>query len=237
MTTENLTVEGDGAGTQPTAPVSQPAIEGADSLSKLLDAKLTEALKPLLGEIRGVQGKADRLDKSQREFLEEYDRQKAAGKSTTEAERLATEAISDRTTAQKRDAAIDLLLRKEGLLPNGAVGNGDGGAGNADRSFIAQAVTEAELPADDPRVAEFLRGQYRDADHALAEAVRLKKKMASPPPNPSAVSPQGSPPPPAPDAKAIEAKMVQLNKMYKNPSAHKKEIPALEKELEAYLPK
>lgn len=115
-------------------------------------------------------------------------------------------------------------------------------ASGADKSgYIAQAVAEADLPADDPRVTDWMRNLppeiREDADKLLAEAVRFKKKLASPPPNPSAVSPQGSPPPPAPDAKVIEAKIARLNKMYKNPSAYKAELPAMEKELEGYLPK
>jgi uncharacterized protein YecT (DUF1311 family) len=188
--TDNLTVEGDGAGGQPNSPVSKPAIEGADSLSKLLDAKLTEALKPLLGEIRGVQGKADRLDKSQREFLDEYERQKKDGKSQAEAESAATKVISERSRAQMRDDALDLLLKREGLLSDQPVGNGAVGTVDAAKVFA-----ELELP-ENAETAALKQRTYGSADEAYATAAKyLAAQKSKPvPTDADRATPPASPP-------------------------------------------
>lgn len=64
--TENQTVDNqnqNGAGGSPSKPVSSGvggSINDTDALSRLLDAKLNEALKPVLGELRGVQGRQDK---------------------------------------------------------------------------------------------------------------------------------------------------------------------------------
>lgn len=58
---------------------------------------------------------------------------------------------------------------------------------------VSEIVKEAELDASDPRVVEWMRGTYRNPDHMRAEGLALKRKLASPPPNPSAVSPQAAP--------------------------------------------
>ena len=102
----------------------------------------------------------------------------------------------------------------------------------------AKVFSLLNLPENAETTALKARTYGSEAEAAVAALHYFEVQKSKPvPTDADRATPQASPPPTAPDAKAIEAKMGQLNKMYKNPSKYKNELPALEKELEAYLPK
>jgi hypothetical protein len=180
MTTDNPNVDDDGASGTPSPQVSTPAIEDADTLSKLLDAKLSEALKPLYGEIRGVQGVADKTAKAQREFVEEYEKQKASGKNNAEATAAATSTLDERKKAAQREGLLDLIAEKLGVLPNQPAGNGAGGAVD-----VAEVATKFGLNPKDPEVIVGLLTKKYDTPESAELAVRRFADKQAGKPQPS----------------------------------------------------
>lgn len=234
--TDNLTVDGNGAGGSPSQPVSKPAIEDADALSKLLDEKLDKVLKPVLGEIRGLQSRQDKSDKTYREFLDEFKKQKASGLNDADAETAATAELEKRKKAEQREVLFDAMARKLGLVPDEPVGNGGGGAVN-----VAEVVADFGLDPKDPAViAELLSKSYADEAAALKAARDYKRAKANAP-KPTEADRPTSPAAPTPtklSESEVDRRLWQLNNVYyKNPTKYKKQIATEEKELEEYLPK
>ena len=90
-----------------------------------------------------------------------------------------------------------------------------------------------------PETAALKARQFKSADEAKLAVVDLwARQKAKPAPSASDVpTPQASPAPLSLSVQQINDKIVQLNKLYKQPTRYKTEIAALEKELEPHLPK
>ena len=102
----------------------------------------------------------------------------------------------------------------------------------------AKVFSLLNLPENAETTALKARTYGSEAEVAVAALRYMEAQKSKPTPtNADVPTPQGSPPPSTPDAKAVEAKIAQLNKMYKAPTRYKSEIATLEKELEAHLPK
>jgi hypothetical protein len=118
---DNLNVDNsnseDAAGTpNQTVPSGENgSIKDADQLAKILDAKLAEALKPVLAEVRGVQGRQDKDRKGFQEFLDEYRKQKAKGLSDTDAENAAEHSLKEKAETQSDKLLLRQIADKLGL--------------------------------------------------------------------------------------------------------------------------
>lgn len=178
----------DGAGGTPSQPVSHGAsgsINGADGLAQLLDAKLNEALKPILAEVRGVQGRQDKDRKGFQEFMDEYRKHKSKGLSDSDAEIAAESSIKERTAAQ----ADKDLLRKiaEKVLGPSFAGN--------EPSQHANIVNDYGLDANDPEVIANVLSQTDPKDAEINAARMSKKRSQVTPPSATAASTLTSAPP------------------------------------------
>lgn len=167
--TPNQTVSNSGKG----------SMDGADRIAQLLDSKLNEALKPILAEVRGVQGRQDKDRKGFQEFLDEYKKHKANGLSDSEAENAAESSIAERVEKQSEKE----LLRKiaEKVLGPSFAGN--------EQSVHASIVTSYNLDANDPEVITSVLSQTDPKDAEIA-ALRLVNKRST---SQSVSSPTGAP--------------------------------------------
>lgn len=165
------------------------SIKDASELSQLLRAEIAEALKPVLSEVRGVQGRQDKDRTAMREFMDEFNKGKAKGLSDDAAEAAATRSISERKEAESDKLLIRQIAEKLGLS---SAGNGTTTTAN-----VVEVLKQfPDLDANDPDVIANVLSQ-QDPDKAELEASRLIRKRASQP-SASAASPvAGTPPSPA----------------------------------------
>ena len=174
--TENLTVAGAGAGESPNSQVSAQTIEGAEKPSGLLTAEQVEKLlKPLTKQIEGLQSRVDKTSNAQQEFIEEYEKQKASGKSNAEAQVAATSSLDGKKKAEQREALLDQIAEKLGILPNQSVGNAAGGAVDT-----AKVIEDLGLDMNNVEVAAAAQVRYPSPEAAKAAMldvfVRQKQK-------------------------------------------------------------
>ena len=127
--------EGNGAGGEATSSASAPTgkpVEGtAEELSKLVKSVIAEELKPIKGEISGLYSRQDKDRNQLREFMDEFKKVKAEGKTDEEAEVIAQRNIAEREKQSKRDQVIDALAERFlGTPSTPSAGNGASGAVN-----------------------------------------------------------------------------------------------------------
>ena len=187
---DNLDQNGaDGSPSQSVSSEQGGSIKDSDQLSKLLKAEIAEALKPVLSEVRGVQGRQDKDRTAFREFMDEFKKQKAKGLSDDQAEVAAESSIKERTEAQSDKALLRQIAEK--VLGASPAGNGVTASAN-----VVEVLNQFNLDANDPDVIANVLSQS-DPDKAELAASRLARKRANPP-SASAASPvAGTPPPPA----------------------------------------
>jgi len=174
-------------------------INGADAMAQLLDAKLAEALKPVLAEVRGVQGRQDKDRKGFQEFLDEYRKQKAKGLSDSDA-RTAAETSLDERAAAKSDKE---LLRKiaEKVLGPSFAGN--------EPSAHASIVEQYNLDANDPEVIASVLTQTDPKDAEIAAARLMNRRQNQPSMSASAASTIVSTPPPPANVNSLTQEYIQ----------------------------
>lgn len=231
---DDTNVEPTGAGGTSNLPVSSGTVTDADALTKLVRGVIADELKPIKGDIGGLYSRQDKQQNAFSEFMAEFKKQKGKGLDDNAAEVAAHTVLNERAEKEQERAWRQSVSEKLNLV---APANTDNGS----RSVVdaAKVFSNMGLPADNPEVAAMRVKSYKSDDEAMLDAARfIARQNAKPvPSNADLPTPQSSPAPSSPDAKVIEGKMAQLNKMYKTPSKYAKELPALEKELEAYLPK
>lgn len=167
----------DAADTKQEVPNSQSgSINGADQMAKLLDAKLTEALKPVLAEVRGVQGRQDKDRTALKEFMDEYHKQKAKGLTDDAAADAAESSINERKAAQTDKE----LLRKiaEKVLGPSFAGN--------EPPVHADIVSSYGLDANDPEVVANVLSLKDPKDAEIAAARLMKRRQTQPSPSATA---------------------------------------------------
>lgn len=183
--TENQMVdnqEQNGADGLPSTSVSSGnggSIGDAAQVSKLLKAEIAEALKPVISELRGVQGKADKTGHALQGFLDEYEKGKASGLSNADAAKAADDAIQGREREVHKDALLEQIASKLGLSSAG-----NGAPAQASISDVLK-----QFPELDPNDVEVVQNVLTQTDPEKAElaASRLLRKRANPnQPSPSA---------------------------------------------------
>ena len=188
------------------------SINDAESkLAQLLDEKLSQALKPVFAEIRGVQGKEDRNSKAFKEFLDEYKKQKATGLSDNEAESAAVSSIAERTEVQKDKELLRQIAEK--VLGSSPDGNGTKAHADIVKSF--------GFDATDPDVVRDVLSQTDPKDAEIAALKLTIKRQNQTPPSPSAASTLTGTPSSPPDESALISRLAELQKF---PSRNLKEI-------------
>ena len=189
MTESNVDTQNEGAvGGQP--PVSAQAggsISDAEALVKLLESKLDEKLKPVLAEVRGVQGRQDKDRNAFREFMDEFKKQKAKGLDDNEAEVAANQSLQQKAEAQSDKE----LLRKIAEKVLGPSGSGTPASANAKVVEVLQQYPE--LDANDPDVVTKVLS-LTDTKEAELAALRLLRQRQSAPSISAAPPAQGTPP-------------------------------------------
>lgn len=186
---DNLEQNGaDGSPSQSVSSEQGGSIKDSDQLSKLLKAEIAEALKPVLSEVRGVQGRQDKDRTAFREFMDEFKKQKAKGLSDDQAEVAAESSIKERTEAQ----SDKVLLRQIAAKVLGVSPAGNGVTVNANVVEVLKQFPE--LDANDPDVISKVLS-LTDAKEAELAIHRLVRQRSNPTPvSASAASPvQGTP--------------------------------------------
>lgn len=185
----------DGADGSPSQSVSSQeggSINDAQTMSKLLKAEIAEALKPVLAEVRGVQGRQDKDRTAFREFMDEFKKQKAKGLSDDQAETAAENSIKERSEALSDKA----LLRQ---IADKVLGSSSAGNGTPVQANIVEVLKQfPDLDVNDPDVVAQVLSQS-DPEKAELAASRIQRKRASQP-APSATAagaPTSRPTPPA----------------------------------------
>lgn len=178
--TETPTVGDPGAGgNQP--PVSEKPIEGeAERLSKLFDAKLSDALKPVLAEIRGVQSRQDKDRNGLREVLDEFNKLRAKGLSDEDA----ANAMIEGRKSQEKDELLYKIAQKVGVIepPSTQVPGKDvSGADEATRT-----LEQYHLDGNDPAVLPLL--SLKGAELKAAAADLAYRRATQPAPSPTAAA-------------------------------------------------
>lgn len=215
-----------GAEGQPVQPVS-PAPEapiGGDAIKLLTEfgGKLTGLEK----ELRGLQGRQDRNEKTVGSFQEQlarFNQVKAQGN-------LSDEQALD--VLQKQDAEQSRWTNLEKRLDELAGRLGGIGSTPTEQQMVAKVMSEFKLDPKDPFVAAQFQGKVF-ANETEAEAFAgkvLRDKVNSNQPNQAqaASSPGSASTPGNPDEKFL-----QLQELYKNYTSNRPAIEALESELKA----
>jgi hypothetical protein len=175
--TKDRTVEGqnsngeDGSPNQSLSSENGGSILDAEKLSQLLEAKL----KPVLDEVRGVQGRQDKDRTAFREFLDEYNVHKAKGLSDDKAEIAATNSIKERSEAQSEKLLLRQIAEKLGLS--------SAGSGVTAKASID--VSQYGLDANDPEVVSAVLSQTDSKDAELAALKLAFKRQGTGQPSPS----------------------------------------------------
>jgi len=192
MSEELEVVEGQGAGGATNSPVS-PAktIDGAPDQSQGR-LNIEKEIGLLRSELRGLQGRQDKEATEVQKFMGEVKKRMANGMSLDEAEQSIT---AEQQAAQKDDLLFK-IARKVGVLdepPSTPAGNGQPMASDA-----ASTLQQYGLNANDPDVAEAIRGKTNPLELELAAAKVALKREKKPVADVSAsTSVIGRPAPPA----------------------------------------
>jgi hypothetical protein len=160
-------------------------------LSQLLKAEIAEALKPVLSEVRGVQGRQDKDRTAFREFMDEFKKQKAKGLSDGDAEIAAEGSLKERAETQSDKLLLRAIAEKLGLS--------SAGNGTTPNVGVVEVLKQfPELDANDTDVVTKVLS-LTDPKEAELAAHRLMRQRSNPtPPSASAASPlQGTPTRPA----------------------------------------
>ena len=185
--TDTPTVGGqtpEGAGTPtPVSTETAKSIEGGNAeLSKLLDAKLNEVLKPVLSEVRGLQSRQDKSDKVNREFMDEYRKNLKAGMSEAEAEVTAQTTIDNRGAEKRRQDWIDQQIANSSSAGNGT-------------TDAAKVVAKYGLAENDPDVLPLLRTKSGTELELAVANIALGRAKSPQPSAAAATSLTGGTPP------------------------------------------
>lgn len=198
MTESNVDTQNEGAaGGQPAVSAqSGGSISDASELVKLLESKLDEKLKPVLAEVRGVQGRQDKDRSAFREFMDEFKKQKARGLSDNEAEDAAHVSIQQKTEAQSDKELLRKIAEKV-LGPSGS-----GTPATPEVKVVEVLKQYPDLDANDPDVvAKVLT--LTDPKEAELAALRLLRQRTSAPSISAAPTAQGQPSKPAGEAEQL----------------------------------
>ena len=167
--------------TEPTKPVAGDAAQ-LPGLVEAVRKVVAEELKPVKGEISGIYSRQDKDRNAFREFMDEYKKQKASGKSDADAEVAAQNALTERAEAVAEKQMLKDIHAK--LFGSSPAGNG------ADE--VAQIISQYHLDEKDPSVAKLytLKGAELKAEAADMAFRRATKQ----PPSPEGAPVLGSPP-------------------------------------------
>ena len=234
MTEQTLNVGSPGEGGDANPAPSGESVDGnAGQLSDLVKEAISEALKPIKGEISGLYSRQDRDRNQFREFMDEFKKFKANGLSDSEAEAAAQNALGEKEQTERRNQVLDKLAERFLNTPSPqSPGKGVSGAVDA-----AKVISEHGLNMSDPLVAILANGKYDSEDAvkiAIADYIRATKAAPSPTPAQAPAAAGGTTTPQNLTADQVEAKSAELNKLYLNPTVNKDAIAKLEKELTPY---
>jgi len=223
MSEELEVVEGQGAGGATNSPVS-PAktIDGAPDQSQGR-LNIEKEIGLLRSELRGLQGRQDKEATEVQKFMGEVKKRMANGMSLDEAEQSIT---AEQQAAQKDDLLFK-IARKVGVLdepPSTPAGNGQPMASDA-----ASTLQQYGLNANDPDVAEAIRGKSDPLEIKLAALEVAYKRATKPSPDASASTAVQGRPAPKSDTGAMIARLQELQKF---PTQNKQEIATLKKQLD-----
>ncbi len=162
-------------------------IESVPDQSQVL-LKIQNELEQTRSELRGLQGRQDKETSEVQRFMGEVKKRMANGMSLEQAEQSIT---AEQQAAQKDDLLFK-IARKVGVLdesPSTPAGNGQPMAND-----VASTLQQYNLDANDPDVAEAIRGK-KDAELRLAALEVAYKRATKPAPDVSAApSLNGRPP-------------------------------------------
>jgi len=197
MTESNVDNQNEGTqGGQPGASSQTGgSISDAESLVKLFEAKLEEKLKPVLAEVRGVQGRQDKDRNAFREFMDEFKAQKAKGLNDNEAEAAANLSLKEKAEAQSDKQLLRQIAEK-------VLGSSGSGTPATPDAKVIDVLKQYELDPNDPDVVAKVLTQTDPKDAELAALKMLRQKGSQP--SISAAPPaQGSPAKPAGEAEQL----------------------------------
>lgn len=166
---------GNGAGGQPSQPVSQPPaqpIQGdVSQLLAGLESKFSEQFSSLSKELRGLQGRQDKSENTFRQQLAKMNQYKSQGLTDDEAlAEMESDTASEARWTRLEQRLEDLAGRIAGV----------GAPANGQQQAVADVFSTIGLDLKDPRVAVAMTKQYKDADAIELAAYRLLRDTASP---------------------------------------------------------
>lgn len=232
----NVVYQNDSAGAGgDTNPPASPSTGGtvavdAKQLSELVKQAIAEELKPVKGEISGLYSRQDKDRNQFREFMDEFQKQKANNLSDAEAFTATENALKQKSEVQEDKE----LLRKiaEKVLGSSSPESAGTGAGGAD----VQAVAELGKYKIDPNSAEavaLLRSM--DKLNPLEKEVKLKtfildQLAPKKPPSPADLV-QSAAAGGASKPKDVAALQEEQSQLLKNPSKNMKRLAEIRQEI------
>lgn len=223
--TENPNVgagDASGASGEPTSQVSQTAAQPiGDDATKLL-AGLGEKFDSLEKQLRGLQGRQDKAENNFREQLARLNQFKKEGMSDEDA--LAAMETVDRE--EQRWKSLEQKL--EDLAGRFA----SAGTQANEQQQVAKVFESLGLDTKDPRVASALVKKYDSPDAVELAAYRLQRELAASP-NPNSAQAASMSGGVNGASSSADAQFLRLEELYKNYSANRVEIEAIEKNLTA----
>jgi hypothetical protein len=219
---------------QEQADTNPPTPDGGNSSQEVRITKADwDKVQAALGRISDLQSGRDIAKQTQKEVqglrtevLPLLERAHALGSQNKPLNEALTQIQGEQSEAEFRKAVMELAQTMRG-------GTQPGGAGNASGVDMATVLAEYQLDPKDPYVASKLAGQtFQSKEQAELFAARtLRDKINAPQTNSAQQSAQ--PGTINPSAEGADAQYLRLEQLYKNYTANRVEIEAIEGTLKA----
>ena len=149
-------------------------------LSKIVEEQIRNALKPVLDEVRGIQGRQDKDRSAFQDFLVEFKKEKATGLSDDDAEVAAQKTLTAREKQTQRDAALDAIVDALKLNPISPKATGTSVQGVTEHEQI---IRDLGADPNDPAIAGLVRDSRNLTEFAVKVGQHVAKRATAP--NPS----------------------------------------------------
>jgi len=211
---------------EPLAPQGSLSNSGGKSIEDVTDVKkLVSELETVKKELRGLQGRQDKSEKTYQPLLVEYEKQKAKGLSNDEAMEAAQSTMDRRDKAQKQEALLEQIAQKLGLDSTSPLVQGSTKGIAADYEKVIKAHG---LDSNDAEVIALMRESGNAIDFSINASKLAVRKQNAPMPNQAQSPSKVFEPQPTPNQAALENEIASL---LKTPTANKKRIDEIKKEL------
>lgn len=155
---------------------SESTIQDVDKLAKLFESKIQEALKPVISEVRGLQGRQDKEKDRFDELMGEFNKAKLGGASDADAQKMARQALDAKDKESKLESTLDLIAK---ALQGGSFLQGATGSSSEKPADYEKVVEDYGVDPNDAEVASLIAKSKDSTSLELALGRLVAKRQAT----------------------------------------------------------